>query len=139
MECQCAVEPRDVLRDRRGLVRGQPVQEHMQGPPTSTHHPAQQRHEQRARQTTGIRRNPERPLGTDRRGGADPLALARDCHHRGLSLGPPGRAVHRIGPKARLVPEIDLGLVLLGAARNRWIRLTLPPLNGCGIALVGTL
>lgn len=41
----------------------------------------------------------ERPLGPDRRGGADALALAGDRHHRGLSLDIPGRAAYRIGQK----------------------------------------
>jgi hypothetical protein len=47
--------------------------------------------------------------------------------------------VHRIGPKARLVPESDLGLVPLGGARNRRIGLMLPADNRIGIALVGAL
>ncbi len=99
MERQCAVEPRDVLRDRLGLVRRQAVQDQMQGPTTTAHQPAQQRDEQLTIQPTGIGGEPKRPLRTDRRGGADALALAGDRYHRRLSLRPPGRALHSIGTK----------------------------------------
>jgi hypothetical protein len=87
MERQCAVPPRDVVRDRLGLVRRQPVQDQMQGPTSAAHHPLQ-RNEQLAIQPAGIGCEPERPLGTDRRDGADALGLAGDRYHRGLSLAP---------------------------------------------------
>ena len=55
MQRQLAVEARDILRHPLGLVCWQTVQDQLQGPATTAHHLAQQRDEQVAIQTTGIR------------------------------------------------------------------------------------
>ena len=129
MHGQRAVELRHVVLDRARLVGRQSVQHQMQGLAASAQHPAQQRHEQRADQGPCIGGEPEGALGTDGRRGADVLVLAGNRHDWRLSLGSPRHAVHRIGAKARLVPEIDLALVPLGGACDR----------GVGLALVGAL
>lgn len=60
-------------------------------------------------------------------------------NHRRVRPCAPRLAVDRIGTKAGLVPEIDLGLVSLGLARNRGIRLTLPAGNRIGVTLIRPL
>ena len=42
----------------------------------------------------------------------------------------------RIGPKARLIPERDLGVGPFGLVRNRGIRFALPAINRVGIPLI---
>ena len=139
MHGQLAVEPCDVCLDRERLVGRQSIEDQMQGLAASAHHPAQQVHEQWAGQGARIRSEPEGALGTDGRGGADALALAGNLDHRGVCAYAPCLAVNRIGAKARLIPERDLGLGPLGVARNRGIRLTLPAVNRVGISLVRPL
>jgi len=139
MHGQLAVEPRDVFLDRKSLVGRQSVKDQMQGFATPAHHPAQQVHEQRAGQGARIRGEPEGAFGTDGRRGADALALARNLDHRGVRACAPRFAVDRIGTKARLIPERDLGVGLFGMARNCGIRLTLPAGNRVGITLIRPL
>ena len=55
-----------------------------------------------------VGREPEATLGVDSRGRRDRLALAGALDDRGLALGRPGLAVHGVGPKSRLVPEVDV-------------------------------
>ena len=139
MQRQFAVEPGDVLLDRVGLVRRQSIQDQMQGFAASAQHPAQQIDEEHGGQCARIGGKPEGALGTDRRGGADALALSGDRHHRRLSLGAPGLALNPIGTESGFVPEVDLGLVPLGCSCNRRVRLALPALDRHRVALVGAL
>jgi hypothetical protein len=129
MHRQLAVEPRDVFLDRESLVGWQSIEDQMQGVATSAHHPAQQVHEQQAGQGARIGGEPEGAFGTDGRRGTDAMALAGNLDHRGVRAYAPRLAVDRIGTKARLIPEIDLGVGPFGMARNRGIRLTLPTCN----------
>ena len=82
--------------------------------------------------------NQKAPLA-DRRRGADALALPRHRHHRGLPFGAPRRALHRIGAKARLIPEVDISLVSLGLPGNRWVSFPLPARDRLGVTLIGAL
>src|SRR5205085_8753886 len=60
-------------------------------------------------------------------------------HHRRYPTPPPRLAMHRIGAKARLVPEENVCTLSLGHARQPRIALALPALNGLGISLISTL
>lgn len=135
MHGQFAVEPRGVFLDREGLVGWQSIEDQMQGFAVSAHHPAQQIPEQRAGQCTRIGGEPEGAFGADVRRGANALALAGNWDHRGVRACAPRLAVDRIGPKARLIPEIDLGVGPFGVTRNHGIGLTLPAYNRVGITL----
>ncbi len=139
MQGQRAIEPCDVFLDRERLVGRQSIKDQMQGLAASAHHPTQQVHEQRAGQGARIGGEPEGAFGTDGRGGTDALALAGNLDHRGVRACAPCLAVNRIGTKARLIPERDLGLGPLGVARNRGIRLPLPAGNRLGVPLVRPL
>ena len=99
-----------------------PCSDQMQRLAPAAHHAAQQGDEQGSVQATGVGGGPERPLGADRRRGADALALPRHRHHRGLPFGAPRRALHRIDAKVRLIREVNISLVPLGLPGNRWPR-----------------
>src|SRR5271165_4445180 len=104
---------------------------------TMPHHLAQQADKQFGRQPAFISAIPEPTLGVHRRGRADRLPLTRALHHRGLSLQAPRPTMNRVSPKASLIPEEHLATFHCRLPRNRWIGLTLPPLDRFRIALIG--
>src|SRR5271166_6313402 len=104
-----------------------------------SHHPPQQLYKRLGVQPTLVGAVPEATPRAHRGGRTDRLPLARTFDHRRLTLLAPGLAVHAIGTKARLIPEIHLtarGFCLCGNGR---IPLALPRLNSFRIALVSSL
>src|SRR5436190_6152933 len=106
---------------------------------TAPHHPPQQTDKQLDLQPTVISAVPEPAAGSHRRGRADRLPLARALNHRRLPLLAPGLAVHGIGTKPRLVPEIDFATDSFGLPRNGGEPFAAPLLDRLRIALIGSL
>ena len=90
------------------LVRGKSVNYQMHRRRTTSHHPPQQGDKQLGRQSTVVGAIPKCAPRVHRRGRADRLPLARPLDHRCLTFLAPGLAVHGIGTKPRLIPEIRL-------------------------------
>ena len=72
-------------------------------------------------------------------GRTDRLPLTRAFDHRRLTLPAPGLAVHAIGTKARLIPEIHLPARGFCPSGNGRIPFALPRLNRFRITLVSAL
>lgn len=136
---QLAVGAGHVLAHAGLLVRGQPIHNQMHRLAPPPHQLAQQFDEQLGIERARIGAVPEGARGRHRRGRADRLPLAGPRHHRGLAAYAPGLAVHRVGPKARFVPEQDLGTRALGLRSNPRVLLALPALDRLGVALIGAL
>ena len=136
---QSAFRRSDVVAYRRGLVRGQTVEHQMHGLPATAHQLAQQQHKPFGFERAVIRTKPERPVSGDRGGCTDRLALSRSMDHRGLAAHAPSLAVHRIGTKSRLVPEIHCRALSPRLPSNGRERLALPALDSLGIPLIGPL
>ena len=93
---------------QRGLVRGQSVEHQMYWLRTTPHHSAQQPDKRLGVQPALIGAIPEPTPSVHRGGRTDRLPLARAFDHGRLTLLTPGLAMHAIGTKARLIPEIHL-------------------------------
>lgn len=128
-----------IFLNHRLLVCWQSINHQMQWFLAAVHQLLEQFNKQFAGQPTLISGKPERAFGIDRRGYADALALPRSIDHRRFAPLSPSLAKHRIGTKARLVPERDFSAFCFGLLRNGRKDVTLPTLNGVRIALVGTL
>src|SRR5262244_1746344 len=85
-----------------------------------------------------IRRKPKAPFRVDGGSSRDRLALTRRRDDRRLALDAPGSALHRIGTKARFIPEVDLRAHAFGRCRNARIDVALPSLDRCRVTLIGT-
>src|SRR5262249_9193328 len=81
---------------------------------------------------------PKAPFRVDGGSSRDRLALTRHRDHRRLALDAPGSALHRIGTKARFIPEVDLCAHTFGRGSNARIDVALPSLDRCRVALIGT-
>ena len=92
------------------------------------HHVSEQLHEQLAGEPAIIGLEPEGSLGIDRRSGADALSLTGAVDYWSLSARAPSLAMHRVRPKARLVPEEYFGTLFARLPGNGRVGLTLPAL-----------
>ena len=104
MQAQAPLRVRYVLFDDGFLMRRQAIDDQMQWFLAAIHQLLEQVDKQFTDQPAFIGGKPERPFGTDRRGGADTLALHGAMDHRRLAALCPSLAMHRIGAKAGLVP-----------------------------------
>ena len=118
MQGQAPLRVRHVLFDHGFLMRRQAIDDQMQRFLAAIHQLLEQIDKQFTGQPAFIGSKPERPFGIDRRGGADTLALPGSIDHRRLAALCPSLAMHRIGAKAGLVPEVDFRHLCLGLLRN---------------------